>query len=127
MKLKSIVVSFVALMSIVGLISPVAYAAESANVACEAIAEINPAGDCDKKAADKGINKTVSTILNIISFIAAFIAVITLIVGGLRYVTSQGDANAVKKAKDNILYAIIGVVIVAFSQILVKFVLSRSG
>ena len=45
-------------------------------------------------------------------------------IGGVGYMTSSGDAGKVKKAKDTILYGVIGLVIVALSFAIVNFVIS---
>ena len=54
------------------------------------------------------------------------IAVIMIIVGGFRYIASGGKQESITAAKNTILYAIIGLVIVALAQIIVKFVLEKS-
>ncbi|GAC1369606.1 MAG: hypothetical protein NVSMB39_1590 [Candidatus Saccharimonadales bacterium] len=64
------------------------------------------------------------TIANVLIFLVGAIAVIYLIIGGLRYVTSGGDAKAVSAAKDTILYAVIGIVVAVISFALVSFVIS---
>ena len=46
-----------------------------------------------------------------------------IVVGGLKYITSGGDSSNVTGAKNTILYAIIGLIIVALAQLLVRFVL----
>jgi hypothetical protein len=48
-----------------------------------------------------------------------------IIVGGLKYITSGGDSGNVSGAKNTILYAIVGLVVVALAQIIVRFVLTR--
>ena len=53
------------------------------------------------------------------------IGVIMIIVGGFRYITSGGNDQNVASAKNTILYAIIGLVIVALAQLIVKYVLNR--
>ncbi len=62
------------------------------------------------------------TIASILIFIVGAVAVIMLIIGGLRYVLSAGDAKNVTAAKDTILYAIIGIVVALLSFALVQFV-----
>jgi hypothetical protein len=52
--------------------------------------------------------------------------VIMIIYAGFRYVTSGGRDESVKGAKNTILYAIIGLVIVALAQIIVHFVLAKT-
>jgi hypothetical protein len=46
-----------------------------------------------------------------------------IIVGGLRYVTSGGDASSTKAARDTILYAVVGLVIAVMAFAIVNFVL----
>ena len=47
-----------------------------------------------------------------------------IIVGGIRYITSGGDSGNISSAKNTIIYAVIGLIIVALAQILVHYVLS---
>lgn len=71
------------------------------------------------------INKLITNIVNIFSVIVGVVAVIMIIVGGFRYITSGGDSNNISSAKNTIIYAIIGLVIVVFAQFIVQFVLNR--
>lgn len=85
----------------------------------------NQTGGCDNDATQAG-NDLVATVVNILSVIVGVIAVIMIIVAGFRYVTSGGKEESVKGAKNTILYAIIGLVIVALAQIIVHFVLAKT-
>jgi hypothetical protein len=67
------------------------------------------------------------TLANILIFITGAIAVLVVIFGGLTYVTSTGDAARVKRAKDTILYGIVGVVIAILAYAIVAFVVSSLG
>ena len=71
------------------------------------------------------INKLIHTIINLLSVVVGVVAVIMIIIGGLRYITSGGSDTSVTGAKNTILYAIIGLIIVALAQVLVRFVLSK--
>lgn len=73
----------------------------------------------------KGINDIVTQIINIFSVIVGVVSVIMIIYGGFRYVTSGGDSGNVSTAKNTIIYAIIGLVIVALAQFIVQFVLDK--
>ncbi len=77
------------------------------------------------ESPDQRINDIISTIINIFSLIVGVVAVIMIIVGGLRYITSGGDSGNVTGAKNTILYAVIGLIVVALAQFIVRFVLSR--
>lgn len=54
--------------------------------------------------------------------IAGIVALVFVVIGGISYMTSAGDPGKVKKAKDTILYALIGLVIVALAHIITAFV-----
>lgn len=64
------------------------------------------------------------TIVNILLFIVGIIAVIMLIIGGIRYVVSGGDQTAVTAAKNTILYAIIGIIVAILAYAAVQFVVN---
>ena len=72
-------------------------------------------------------NKLVKTVVNILTLIVGILAVIMIIFAGFRYVTSGGKDDAVKGAKNTILYAVIGLVIVALAQIIVRFVITKTS
>lgn len=63
-------------------------------------------------------------ITNTILYIVGIIAVIMLIIGGIRYVVSGGDSKKVTDAKNTVLYAIIGLVIAVFAYAIVNFVIT---
>ncbi|HSX27578.1 MAG TPA: hypothetical protein VLG25_02250 [Patescibacteria group bacterium] len=71
------------------------------------------------------IDSLVRLAINIFSVVIGVIAVIMIIIGGLRYITSAGDSNAVSGAKNTLLYAIVGLVVVALAQVIVRFVLAK--
>lgn len=65
-----------------------------------------------------------SEITNVLLFIIGAIAVIMIVIGGLRYVLSGGDAKQVEAAKNTILYAIIGIIVAILAYAAVNFVTS---
>lgn len=73
------------------------------------------------------VNSIIKTIINVFSIIVGVVAVIMIIFGGFRYITSGGKQESISSAKNTILYAIIGLIIVALAQIIVKFVLSKAA
>jgi heme/copper-type cytochrome/quinol oxidase subunit 2 len=85
----------------------------------------NHGNNCDNQATGAA-NDLVETVVNILSVIVGVVAVIMIIYAGFRYVSSGGREDAVKGAKNTILYAIIGLVIVALAQIIVHFVLAKT-
>jgi hypothetical protein len=78
-----------------------------------------------QESPEEKVNTLIADVINIFSLIVGIVAVIMIIVGGFRYITSGGDSNNVTAAKNTILYAIIGLVIVALAQFIVRFVLNK--
>ena len=83
-------------------------------------------GGTDEAAGGK-LNNIIRLIVNIFSLIVGVIAVIMIIIGGLKYITSGGDSGNISGAKNTILYAVVGLVVVALSQFVVRFVLNKVG
>jgi heme/copper-type cytochrome/quinol oxidase subunit 2 len=81
--------------------------------------------DCSTTDATERVNNLIHTIVNLLSAIVGIVAVIMIIFGGLRYITSGGNDSSVTGAKNTILYAIIGLIIVALAQVLVRFTLNK--
>lgn len=77
--------------------------------------------------ANASLAKLAKEVINILSIIVGVIAVIMIIVGGFRYITSGGESSNVSGAKNTLIYAIVGLVIVAIAQFIVHFVLSTAG
>ncbi len=84
--------------------------------------------DCATAASGSAdeVNDLVGQIINVFSIVVGIVAVIMIVYGGFRYITSGGDSGNVTNAKNTILYAIIGLVIVALAQFIVKFVLGKA-
>ncbi len=93
------------------------------------VSSSNPLSDGSKCAKGSGqgdnLNDIFKTVANILLFVVGAVAVIMLIIGGLRYVTSNGDQNAVTGAKNTIMYALIGVVVAFLAFAAVNFVTSQ--
>lgn len=70
----------------------------------------------------EGENGLITKIINVLLFVIGIISVIMIIIGGIRYATSNGDANSVTAAKNTILYAIVGLVVAIFAYAIVSFV-----
>jgi len=83
--------------------------------------------NCKTDGTDTKVNDLVNQVVTIFSWVVGVVSVIMIIYGGFRYITSGGDSNGVTAAKNTILYAIIGLVVVALAQVIVKFVINKAG
>ena len=93
---------------------------------CGTQLNLNATGDCkvDEDEANR-VNQTLERVVRIFQIVVGIISVMMIIFGGLKYITSGGETNGVKAAKNTILYAVIGLVIVAIAESIVQFVLQR--
>ena len=99
--------------------------AMSADTSAMTLREGAEAAKCDECPenlfGDEGVFKQIT---NIVLYIVGVIAVIMLIIGGIKYVVSGGDAKKVTDAKNTVLYAIIGLVIAFLAFAIVNFVIT---
>lgn len=78
----------------------------------------------DQAASLFGSAGIFTTVTNTMLFIVGAISVIMVVVGGLRYVVSGGNATNISTAKNTILYAIIGLVISILAYAIINFVIT---
>ena len=64
------------------------------------------------------------TIANVLIYLVGALAVLMLIYGGLRYVTSAGNKTSIEAAKTTIMYAVIGIIIAILAYAIVNFVIT---
>lgn len=69
--------------------------------------------------------ENVTNILNGVIGVLGLVCVVVIIIGGVNYMTSAGDAGKVKKAKDTILYGIIGLIVCILAFAIVNFVIKN--
>jgi len=74
--------------------------------------------------SDKGLVDSIIAVINALLVLAAIAAVVFMIIGGVRYVTSQGDEDAVEQAKNTVIYAIIGIIVIILAAVIVNFFIS---
>jgi hypothetical protein len=81
------------------------------------------AGDaCGNSCGNSNIATIFKGVTNALIFLVGAVSVVMIIVGGLRYVISNGDSKQISAAKDTILYAVIGVVVAIAAFAIVNFV-----
>jgi hypothetical protein len=71
--------------------------------------------------------KMVGKILNVVYGLIGVVAVVFVIIGGFKYMTSQGEPGRVQQAKNTILYALIGLVITISAFAITAFILQALG
>lgn len=114
---------------IVGVASPVMVSASvfdgSKTAVCEGVALQEDATCASIVEGKKDPNAIIKLSLSIFSAIVGVISVVVIIIAGVKYITSSGDSSKVAQAKDTLLYAVIGLVVVMLAQVIVRLVIFK--
>ena len=125
--MKKILVLATLLMGFSGLLNMgTALAATAQESVCTGIGlAADGSGNCAEPTGG-GVSNIITNAIGVLSSIVGVVAVVMVVVGGFKYVTSGGDSNKVSSAKSTVMYALIGLVIVAMSQVIIHFVLNKA-
>lgn len=121
---NSIIIAVAAIVVFAGCLLPLPASAAGVFQGCGA----NPdSAVCKASTTDTSqqAQSMVGTIINIILFIVGILSVIMIVVGGIRYTLSGGDASATQSAKNTIMYAVVGLVISMLAFAIVNFVVAQ--
>lgn len=98
-------------------------AAVSAGPGCTGIDCVKTGAGSVSTGTTQTTEQIVQTIVNVLLFIIGVVSVIMIVIGGIRYTTSNGDSNKVAAAKNTILYAVVGLVVAILAYAIVDFVI----
>jgi hypothetical protein len=122
-RIKLLVATFAVMVFGVALLSPVA----SVN-AIDPLGNIcadNPDSEVCKSTGTDSANKLITNLVNTLLFIVGALATIMIIVGGVLYVTSSGDASRTTRAKNTLMYAIVGLVVAFVAYAIINWVINK--
>jgi len=130
--LKRLINSAVAVFMVMTLAIPVAVTLDTYNqvyaqdktAACEGIKLTGAA--CTGDDAKSKLGGIVEAVTDFLSVLVGALSVIMIIIGGFKYITSSGDSSKVASAKSTIIYAIVGLLIVVFAQVIVSIAINTS-
>ncbi len=80
---------------------------------------------CKEATGGNSANGLIQDVISTLIFVVGIIAVIMIIVGGIKYVTSNGDSSKVTSAKNTVLYSVIGLVVAILAFAIVNFVVAE--
>jgi len=98
--------------------------------ACNGLSQLNggTSADCSNLGDQGGgVPKVIKAVVEILSFVVGVVAIIMIVVSGLKFMTSGGDAQKAATAKTTLTYALVGLAVAALAQVLVRFVLSATS
>lgn len=120
-KIKLAIITVFSVFGIGMLAAPV-YAAGCATPAACVQSGVDASGGTSSKS---DVPTLIKTVVNVLLFILGAIAVIMIVIGGIKYTVSNGDSSAVTSAKNTILYAIVGLVVALLAYAIVNFVVAH--
>lgn len=129
-KIKNVIIAVAALGAVAmpALVPAVVNAADIQGSLCEGTnLTVSGSTSCGTSASTTKVNALLTKIVNVFSIIVGIIAVVMIIIGGLRYITSGGESSNISTAKNTIIYALVGLVIVALAQFIVHYVLGNAA
>ncbi len=97
----------------------------SSNYALQGANELG--NSCQGNRIAGSSNSAVANIVNILTYVAGVIILVLIIYSGYRYITSGGDSNKVNSAKNTLIGAIVGLMIIVVAQVIVHFVINAAG
>lgn len=116
---SSLLITAALVLGVTAMLAPTASAVDTKTQVTKGI---DAAGGSSTSSTD--LTTLIQNIVNVLLFIAGAIAVIMIIIGGIRYVTSNGAQDQVKAAKDTILYSVIGLIVALLAFAIVNFVVT---
>jgi hypothetical protein len=99
-----------------------AHAVVCADAASCVTSGVDNAGGTTATKASAG--DIIKTIVNALLFIIGAVSVVMIVIGGLKYVLSNGESASVTSAKNTIFYAVIGLAVAALAYAIVNWVLT---
>lgn len=100
-------------------------ACSNAPAGTPAICQDNQTGSSNTNNPIFGPNGLVTTGVQILTLLIGIATIIVIIISGIRFITSGGNAENIAKGRRGLAYAIIGLIITATAQVIVSFVLSK--
>ena len=77
---------------------------------------------CKNRKTDK-FPKIVGQIVNALLYVLGAVAVIVIIIAGILFATSSGDPALITKAKNTLLYAVVGLIVAIMAYAIVNYVI----
>ncbi len=122
-KLKTIITSLTVLAVIAGTVA--VFVPETTFAGTNAADEIITGANTSGLEGSRSLEDNIQLVTNILLFVIGAISVIVIIIGGVKFVTSDGDSGKIKSARETILYAVVGIVIALLAYAIVNFVVTQ--
>ena len=111
------------IIGLLGVFTPAVSAANGINICSE---ENQNSVYCQNKDKGEGqVNGIIKTIVEVLLTAVGAISIIMIVIGGIMFALSSGDAQKAAKARNTVLYAVVGLAVSLFASAIVNFVFNR--
>lgn len=112
-------------------VSSFVYATQPVIAANDFTKDACDAADAEQKAAlgcdtNQTAPKVVEYLINAVISVLGIVAVAVIVIGGQRYIVSQGDASKITAARGMIIYGVVGLIVALLAFAIVNFVLTSA-
>ena len=115
-----ILTAAILMIGLLGVFTPSVSAANGINICSE---ENQNSVYCQNKDSGEGqVNGIIKTIVEVLLMAVGAISIIMIVIGGILFALSSGDAQKAAKARSTILYAVVGLIVSVFASAIVNFV-----
>jgi hypothetical protein len=120
-------ITLLTLFGVLGVLTAPAASAQLFNEVCNepGASESSACQDASGEDPLTGDDGLIIRLVNIAAVAGGIVAVIIIIWGGFTYVTSGSDTNKINAARNTIIYAVIGLIVIVLAQTIVSFILTR--
>lgn len=124
-KITKIIIAIAAAFTALIAINSPTYALNSVDICSQQgiSQEVREANGCGGTDSGEELKNVITGIINGVIGILGAVAAIFILIGGINYMTSAGDPGKTKKAKDTILWAVIGLIIAVLTFAIVNLVI----
>ena len=111
------------MVSLLGVFTPVVSAANGINICSDG--NENSVYCKNKGSGETQVNGIIKTIVEVLLMAVGAISIIMIVIGGIMFALSSGDAQKAAKARNTVLYAVVGLIVSIFASAIVNFVFNR--
>lgn len=107
--------------------TPTTTSTDATTEACAGLTDLGVDCNSGGKTAQEVASPIIKSLITTLSIVVGAVAVVMIIVGGFKFITSGGDADGTKKARNTIIYAAAGLVVIILAQSIVYFVFRKAN
>ena len=111
------------MVGFLGVFTPAVFAANGINICSNG--NENSVYCKNKNTGETQVNGIIKTIVEVLLTAVGAISIIMIVIGGIMFALSSGDAQKAAKARNTVLYAVVGLAVSLFASAIVNFVFNR--